>query len=145
MVDLEKINAKHIPKNPIGQFSKTAGRFAIEVIELSELQASLARNDIEEVVNKSAGSIAGAVVGSSLLLASLPVMLLGFASATAWYFEIELWTAQMLVGGIVAILGILIVAIAARGLLRLKNAFERSISEFKKNTEWVKRVIQSIS
>jgi len=143
MVDVKKMNGEYRPTNPIGQFSKTASRFANDLLELSELQAKLAKSDLEEVLRKSTSSILVAIIGTSLSLASLPVMLFGLASALAWYLEIETWVTQMVIGGGVALLSIVMVALATRGLLRLKNAFQRSAGELKKNMDWVKTVIRN--
>jgi len=143
MVDLEKMNGKYVPFNPMGQLSKTASRFANDLLELSELQARLAKADVEEILNRSIGSIVGIAVGTSLLLASLPVMLFGLASAIAWYYEIEPWAAQIILGAVLAMISILTITIWTRRLLRLKTAFQRSGSELKKNMEWVKSIIRS--
>ena len=145
MVNVEKMNGKYEATNPIGQFSKTASRFANDLLELSELQAKLAKSDLVEVVNRSFGSIVTAIVGTSLLLASLPVLLFGLASALAWFCEIEPWIAQVVIGGSVAMLSIAMVAIAIRGQLRLKNAFQRSANELAKNMDWAKSVIRNLT
>jgi len=145
MVNVEKMNGRYEPTNPIGQFSKTASRFVNDLLELSELQAKLAKSDFQEVLQRSISSILGAIIGMSLLLASLPVLLFGLASALAWYYEIEPWITQVVVGGGVAILSIAIVVLAIRGLLRLKNAFQRSTNELTKNMDWAKSVVRNLS
>ena len=145
MVDIEKINSRYEPTNPIGQFSRTAGRFANDFLELSELQAQLAKLELEAVLKSSVTSIVITVVGSCLLLASLPVFLFGIAGALVWACAIEPWVAQVIVGGIVGLMSIAMVVSATKGLLRQNNAFSRSLAELKQNIDWVKRMVRSIS
>lgn len=143
MVDIEKIDKKYESKNPIGEFSKTASRFANDLVELSELQVKLAKSDLEEVLHRSIGSLVVAVIGTTLLLASLPVLLFGLASSLAWYCEIDPWITQVAIGGGVATLSLVTVILASRRLLRQQKTFQRSGSELKKNMEWVKSIIRS--
>lgn len=145
MVDVEKMSGKYEPTSPIGQFSRTAGRFAGDLLELTELQAKLAKADAKEVLASSAGSVICAIIGCCLLLASIPVLLFGLASAVSWCFGIDVWIAQLSIGAGVALLSILLIALATRRLLRLNNAFQRSVKELKENFDWIKKVFRGMS
>jgi len=72
-------------------------------------------------------------------------MLFGIATLIAWYFEMEEWIVQVMIGGVVAMLSILVVVLSIRSLLQLKDAFRRSLGELKRNAEWVKDVIRGKS
>jgi len=72
-------------------------------------------------------------------------MLFGIATLIAWYFEMEEWIVQVMIGGVVAMLSILVVVLSIRSLLQMKDAFRRSSGELKRNAEWVKDVIRGKS
>ncbi len=145
MVDIEKINEKYEHAGPVSQFTETAGRFACDLLELTELQARLFKADAHFVFTKSLGAISMAVIGCSLLLGSIPVVVFGLASATAYYWQMEEWIAQLAVGGGLALLSLMLIAGAYRTLSKSTLQFHRSTAEFSKNMEWTKDVIRSVS
>ena len=87
MVDLEKINGKYEHAGPLGQFTETAGKFACDLLELSELQAKLFKADARAVLRQSIGAIAIALIGCTCLLGCIPVVVFGLASAVTFYFQ----------------------------------------------------------
>ncbi len=145
MVDLEKINGKYEHAGPVSQFTETAGKFACDLLELSELQAKLFKADARAVLRQSIGAIAMALIGCTCLLGCIPVVVFGLASAVTYFFEIEAWVAQLLVGGGLALLSFSCVAIAFKNLSRSSVQFRRSTQEFSRNLEWTKDVIRGVS
>ncbi len=145
MVDIEKINEKYEHASPVSQFTETAGRFACDLLELTELQARLFKADAQSVFRRSLGAIAMAVIGCSLLLGSIPIVVFGLASATAYYWQMEEWMAQLAVGGGLALLSLMLIAGSYRNLSKSTLQFHRSTAEFSKNMEWTKDVIRSVS
>lgn len=145
MVDMEKINQKYRHADPVTQFTETAGRFACDLMELTELQARLFKADARSVLSKSLGAVALGVVGCSLLLGSIPVVVFGLASAAAFYWQIDEWAAQLAVGGGLALLSLILIVVSFRILSKSTMQFNRSTAEFSKNMEWTKDVIRSVS
>lgn len=145
MVDIEKLNGKYSHSNPVGDFQSTAGAFASDLLELAELQGKLLRADAQAALRQSIGSAAAVVISCSCLLGCLPVVVFGFASAVAYYFEIEAWMAQLLVGGIFSILSVSVAVIAFRNCTGAGKQFNRSSAEFSKTLEWTKNVFKGVS
>lgn len=145
MVDLEKINGKYEHAGPVSQFAVTAGRFACDVLELTELQAKLFKADAQSVLKQSLGAIFMAMVGCSFLLGSIVLVVFGLASAVAFYCQIEGWIAQLAVGGGFALLGLMFIAWSLTTFSKSSIQFQRSTAEFSKNIEWTKDVIRGVS
>ena len=145
MVDIEKLNGKYRHSNPVGDFQSTAGAFASDLLELAELQGKLLRADAQAALRQSIGSAAAVVISCSCLLGCLPVVVFGFASAVAYYFEIETWVAQLAVGGSLSLLSVTVAAIAFKNCTRISQQFKRSSTEFSKTLEWTKNVFQGVS
>ena len=145
MVDLEKLNGKYEHASPVSQFTETAGRFACDLLELTELQAKLFKADAHAVFKESLASIAIAVLGCSFLLGSIPLVLFGLASAVAIYWQLDEWIAQLAVGGGLAFLSLILIGWSFRTLSKSSIQFQRSTAEFSKNIEWTKDVIRGVA
>ena len=145
MVDVEKISGKYQHASPVGQIQTTAGKFACDLLELAELQGKLLKADAKSAFSQSIGAATTVVVGTICLLSCMPIVVLGLASATAYYCGIEVWVAQLAVGGGLAFLSLLIVAIAVKRLSKTSRQFKRSAEEFSKNIEWTKDVFHGVS
>jgi hypothetical protein len=145
MVDLEKINGKYEHTSPVSQFTETAGRFACDLLELTELQAKLFKSDAHAVLRQSLASIVIVILGCSFLLGSIPVVVFGLASAVAYYGQTEEWIAQLSVGGGLALLSSILIAWSLKTLSKSTDQFRRSTTEFSKNIEWTKDVIRGAS
>ncbi|HUP78974.1 MAG TPA: phage holin family protein [Pirellula sp.] len=145
MVDIEKISEKYEHAGPVTQFTESAGRFACDLLELTELQASLFKADAQSVFKESINAIATVAIGCSLLLGTIPVVVFGLASATAFYWQIDVWIAQLAVGGGLTLLSLMFIAGSFKTLSKSTKRFKRSTAEFSKNMEWTKDVIRSVS
>lgn len=145
MVDLEKLNGKYEHASPVSQFTETAGRFACDLLELTELQAKLFKADAHAVFKESLGSIGIAILGCSILLGSIPLVVFGLASAVAFYWQVDGWKAQLTVGGGLALLSFISISWSLKTLSKASIKFQRSTAEFSKNIEWTKEVIRSVS
>lgn len=145
MVDLEKLNGKYEHASPVSQFTETAGRFACDLLELTELQAKLFKADAHAVFKESLGSIAIAGLGCSFLMGSIPLVVFGLASAVAFYWHLDEWIAQLAVGGGMALMSLIFIGWSLRTLAKTSIQFQRSTAEFSKNIEWTKDVIRGVS
>lgn len=145
MVDIEKINGKYEHASPVSQFTETAGRFACDLLELTELQAKLFKADAKTVFSQSLVAIVAAMVSCSLLLGSITVVVFGLASAITYYWHLDEWIAQLAVGGGLALLSLMFIAWSFKTLTKSSIQFQRSTAEFAKNIEWTKDVIRGVS
>ena len=145
MVDIEKMNKGYEHTNPVQQFRSTAGNFGCDLLELVELQGKLIRADAKLAMEKSTASARVALIGVCITLGSLPIAILGVSSGIAYYFDIETWVSQLLVGCGFVLAGLIVVVLAMRGLARSSGQFQRSADEFSKNVAWVKKIFSSQS
>jgi len=127
--------------SPIGQLKSSAGRFGGDILELVELQGQLLKADAKRTIEKSMGAAISALVGFFCLMGCLPVVSFGLASAITYYFKIEPWISQLVIGGVLSIISITIIAIAARTFATTGVQFQRSTDEFSKNLEWLKDIL----
>jgi putative superfamily III holin-X len=114
-----------------------------DAIELAELQAQLFALDVKETTQSTKTSLILTIVGSCLLLASLPVALIALAELLVEQLE---WSRSAGYGvatlvGIVVSAGILATAYARfrSGLGTLK----RSREELRRNIDWIKSSLRS--
>jgi len=123
-----------------GVVSSIAG-LGNDIANLAELQAKLALLDLKESTGHAALPVTLVAGGLALLLASLPVALLGVAELVASALSIRTGWAMLLVAGIAAVLAIIVVVVAG---LRLRHSFEsfrRSREELSRNVAWLRTVL----
>ena len=123
---------------PPATVARSIGGMFSDFISLSELQLKLLKRDTAETVQRTYISIAFVVIGILILLACLPVGMLGVVYVISDVFELG-WASSF---GIVVASALLIGALTAFiGYLKLKkagNIFHRSQTEFSKNVDWLK-------
>jgi hypothetical protein len=145
MANDEKVSGVHQHTNPIGDIRSTVGAFAGVMLELAELQGRLFRAEAKAAMQQSIGSGVAIVLSLLFVLGSLPVILLGLASAIAYCSDIETWLAQLLVGCGVFVVSLLIAAISLKKVTRVRRQFQRSSDELSKNIEWTKKAFRGVS
>jgi uncharacterized membrane protein YqjE len=116
---------------------------AHDVIELGELQAQLFANDIKCTTQKTRTSLLLSVIGVSVLLGSIPVVLIAIgeliAELTSWPLSAGL--AISAVVGIAASAGFLVKA--RNRLNHGLGSLERSRDELNRNIAWIKSSLRS--
>ena len=82
MVDQASVNGRGTARRPVSTSAEVDGfaEFVDDVASLAELQAKLATADFQDCAQKSTIPIGLTVVGLALMMASVPVALLG----TSW-------------------------------------------------------------
>ncbi len=115
--------------------------FASDCTTLAELQVRLAVNDLKESVSQAARPLAGLVTGAALLLACLPVALLGLGELLASGAGLSRGAALLVVAGTAAVVaGLLFWSCASRFGASFQS-FARSREELERNLAWLKTVL----
>lgn len=144
MVDFEaQVNGGNHRQGPVSGFAGQAANVIGDVLELAELQARLAKTDAVEAANRAAKPLALIVIGGSTAVAGLPVITFGMASLIDETTVLNAWQSQLLTGGVVTLVALLVVYLAIRRLLNASQQFKRSAEELAKNMAWAKAVVRS--
>jgi hypothetical protein len=110
-----------------------------DIRDLFRQEVKLARVEIsQEVSNAKAAAIklgSGAVV---MLFAAI-LLLFALAYGLNAAFDMPTWVGFAIVGGLLAITGGVVLALARSNLKNVKPVPERTVQTMKENIEWVKR------
>ncbi len=143
MVDRASVNGRgtdRVAGSPSAEYEGVA-EFVDDLTSLAELQARLAAVNFRDAAGKSAIPIVLTVVGLTVVVASVPVALLGAGWLLASALEIHQGWAMLLTAG---------AAIAFRGLaaglggMRLRHSFDsfrRSRKQLWLNLVWLRTVL----
>lgn len=145
MVDVEKMSREYQHASPVGQFKSTAGKFGCDLLVLAELQGKLLKADVKLAMERSMGTAIIALIAACCLLGSMPVVIFGMSAAVAYYFELETWISQLVVGCTFSLVSIVILVTSLRRFARNGFQFQRSGEELSKNVEWAKDIFSGAS
>ena len=112
-----------------------------DVITLAELQARLARTDLNETVKEARLPAIGLLAGLVVLLCCVPITLVGLAELLVWAELLPRFGAYLAVAGGAALLAGLASWLCLRALLQSGGAFERSRQELRRNVDWIIKVV----
>lgn len=127
---------------PVSGFAVEAAGLACDVVELAELQARLAKADASLAIEQAKMSVVSLILGTCLALASLPVLTLGLAALLDATTALNTWQSQLLVGVIIAVIALIAVYLAIRGIGRSMFRFQRSAEQLANNVAWFKAAIK---
>jgi uncharacterized membrane protein YqjE len=131
----------HTNGTPEGRVVGGITEFGNDVVNLVELQAKLALLDLKDCASQVAKPLALVAGGLSLILGTIPVLLLGVAALVATALNISNGWAQILTGGIVLITSAIIVGVAAMRIVPSFSSFRRSSEEFQRNAAWLRTIL----
>jgi len=121
--------------------TKNMGEIAEDVVSLAELQMELCKVDTRDALGRLAAPVMLMAAGAVLALGTIPVMLLFVAQAMVALTGASQWLALL----IAAVLGFAAAAIlfivGRRRLVGPPRLFDRSREEWKRNVQWMKRVL----
>ena len=123
-----------------GVFS-SLGELGGDVATLAELQAKLTLIDAKEAGERATRPTIVLTVSAAVLLASLPVLLIGLAFAMAAALGISQGIALLITGAVVAAIAGAIAFISLRELTHSFESFRRSREEFVRNVNWIRTVL----
>jgi len=125
------------PEGILGNLTGLTG----DIASLAELQAELVAVDLKDTVGRATWPGVVLVVSAVLLVATLPVLLIGLAFALASALAISQAAALLLTGGIFALVAAVVGTVAALRFLRSFESFRRSREELVRNVSWIRTVI----
>lgn len=115
-----------------------------DALALVELQGKLFVHDLHQFRTGSGSSLLMLVIGVVLAFATVPVMLLGMAWMLASLAGWPVWVATITVavtGGVGPAVGLLVVG--WKSLQRKASVMSRTTTELRRNTDWLKKRLQS--
>lgn len=112
-----------------------------DMLTLADLQVRLAKTDLDATVREAKGPAIGLIVGLVVLVACVPIGLVGLAEWIVWAEWLPRFGAYLAVAGGAALLAALLAWLCLRSLTRSGRAFERSKQELRRNANWIARVI----
>ena len=127
---------------PPATVARSIGGMFSDFISLSELQLKLLKRDTAETVQRTYISAAFFVAGILILLACLPVGMLGIVYVLSEFFELDLASSFGIVVAVGLFIGVISAAIGFVKLKKAGNIFHRSQTEFSKNVDWLKNSLK---
>jgi hypothetical protein len=110
-----------------------------DIRDLFRHEVTLARVEIrQEVANARSAAIKLGTASVVLLFAAI-FLLAALAHGLNALFDMPVWAGFTIVGGLLAITGGVVLALAMSNLKTVKPVPERTVQTMKENIEWVKR------
>jgi len=125
------------PEGVVGNITE----FGNDVVTLLELQAQLARLNFKEAMTRATIPLVLVVVGLALLLASLPVALLGIAALLASALSISTGWATLLTALVAAVIAGVVATVSLTRILGSLESFRHSREELARNISWIRTVL----
>ena len=125
------------PEGVVGNITE----FGNDVMTLVELQAQLAALDFKAAMARATIPLVLIAVGLALLLASLPVALLGIAALVARAFSMNVGWATLLTAAVAAIVAAIVAVVALKRFLGSLDSFRHSREELVRNIAWIRTVL----
>ncbi len=138
-----EFNGYHRRQGPVSGVASQAANVLGDAFELAELQAQLAKADARNATKAALRPIGWLVIGICAALASLPVLTLGVATMLDALTVLTAWQAQLLVGGLAAVIALALIYFSIKKMGSVAGEFQRSADELAKNVAWAKVVLRS--
>jgi hypothetical protein len=122
--------------------ARNLAAIAHDVVTLAELQAQLARLDLQTALKKMKVPAAVLIIGVVLFLASIPLALVTVAHVLIHFTALSSWAAYLIVVAGGFILGGLAVLFAIARIKSAGHTIDRSTTEFSNNVKWIKLVLR---
>ena len=145
MVTQASVNGRgtvHPPESGSAKFEGVA-EFVDDLASLAELQARLAAIDFRDAARKSAIPLALTVGGLAVVVASVPIALLGIGWLLVAALKIPQGWAMLLTAGAAMAVGVLVVGLSGKRLSHSFDSFRRSNKQLMVNLAWVRTVLVS--
>ena len=112
-----------------------------DIASLVELQAKLTAIDLKEATTRATLPTTTLVVAGTVLIATLPVLMIGIAFLLASAFAISQGTALLITGLVFALIAAVVAWLATVQVLKSLESFRRSREELTRNVSWIRTVL----
>jgi hypothetical protein len=130
--------------SPLAGLLSSAADVAIDIMEVGELQAQLAKLDAKVAIDRSTAAFALVMAGGAMTVACLPLIALGAANALSDQFSWEPWKAQLLIGIVSTSMALILTTLGAYRLRYALTAFSRTSIEITNNVNWLKQLVRGL-
>jgi hypothetical protein len=117
------------------------GELGGDFATLAELQAKLTAVDAKEALARATLPTVGVVIAAAVLMAAVPVLLIGLAFVMATTLAISQGASLLIIGAIVAALAGVLGWFALVAFLKSFESFRRSGEELTRNINWIRTVL----
>ena len=145
MVAKETVSGNGRHESPTRAMSRGMADVAHDLTHIADLQARLFAADLRQSLGRVRSMVVASVVGVCLLLAALPVGLLGVAYYVATATDWNMAAALAATAGAAILVACVLLFVAWRLMIEAAKPFERSSRELARNVEWLKRVFRPSS
>jgi protein-S-isoprenylcysteine O-methyltransferase Ste14 len=111
-----------------------------DMSRLIRLELQLAQAELTQTATKAGKQLAYIAVGGAIAYAGFLAILAGMIVLLA--FVVPLWVSALIVGVVIAGIGLLLVQTGRSGLQDLEPVPERTVATLKEDKEWVKERVQ---
>lgn len=112
-----------------------------QMTTLFETELRLVRTEMSEKITQAVIAAATMVVSGFLLIVALILLLEGVVQLLIAY-GLQPWAANFIVGGVIAVLGVVAVLVAKRGLSARALTPNRTVNQFSKDVRVVKEQVK---
>ena len=122
-----------------------ARQFAVDTLQLAELQVELLRTDMRGAAKTSGRGVVIGLVSACLLLAATPVLLEAFAEWIVLAFDLPHAASLAIVGAVTVVIAGVLLWVAYNSCKQATSYLNRSREEFLRNLDWFKKTLSSDS
>lgn len=126
---------------PAARFGRGMAALAQDTTAIAELQAKLAALDLKDGSKSLRNAAVLAAVGGVLLLACLPVGMIGLAELLV-YAGWQRWISYLTTGAVGLVLGLLLLWFCWLAVRKAAGSFKRSREELSRNVEWFRQALR---
>lgn len=127
---------------PATRLGRGMAALAHDATSIAELQARLVALDLKDSSKPLRKAVILAVLGGALLIACLPVGMLGVAALLVEVANWEPWVAYLVTGGAGLVIGLVLLWLCWVTVRKTAATFKRSREELSKNVEWFKHALR---
>jgi len=118
---------------------EVAKQLTQDISTLLKQEVALAKAEVNTALNHIKAGVLSLAIGLGVLFAGFIVLL--FAAAAALSLVVAPWLAYLIVGGAVAIIGLILLMVAKKNLNPESMVPNRTIDSLKKDEEMVRRTV----
>lgn len=135
-------NETKSPRNPVVSVASRVADVAGDFVELVELQATLTKNDVKQLVVNSRLAMLGVSLGAILTLSAFMLLLQASANGLTELYNLRPWLSQLIVAVAALTLASVFVIVSLRKLKGSLGNLDSCTGQLAQNIAWLKGVIR---